>query len=106
MEGDEGGEKEHWYQVALIVKDSDFPYKRYLTANESKIRSAMGTIFKGYYEETDGRIECIRNECKVSFIRGRVTSLEIVANKGENIKDCFEFLGFKIPGPRPSEAQL
>ena len=60
--------REKWYQIVVIAKKSDFPYKQYIDAYESKIKRAMGRLLQGYHEEHDGKIECMREGCKIEFI--------------------------------------
>ena len=92
----EGGEgKENWYQVAVTIKESDFPYKRHITFYESQIKEAMKNVFNGYSKIANlPNVTRFIMGCKIEFVEGRLGSLEIKTDTMEQAKDCLEFLGF------------
>ena len=92
-------EKERIVQYAVTVKNSDFPYKRYVWAPEKAIKDIFdrpvlnkeipkNIIYVGHISECRGD--------EVSFDRRYTGSLEILAETQESAKKIIEYLNIPL----------
>ncbi len=94
-------------QYAVIVKKSNFPYRRYIWVSESAIAEALkpytfigGTLGTKHmidmipivFEGNPDDIKKSKKSARVEFIQGRIGSLELHVDTQEDAIKCLEYL--------------